>query len=104
MGIRSDDQPRDFWTDIRTPRIGVRQEEPLQFGPAVRTFVVERFALALEIGRQRNQGEVNPAIIGRILALCQQTVLFHSWTRVGHVRELLIGIAFSTSVGLLGYF
>src|SRR6266849_5731086 len=64
----------NFRTYGRAPRIGVRKEETLAIGPAVRTFVVERFTLLFQFGLEREQRQVNAPVVRRVLTLGQQAV------------------------------
>ncbi len=102
--VGGDDQTRDLRPHIRAPRIRIREEEALAIGPAVRTFVVERFALLLECGFERVQREMDAAVVGRVFALGEQAILFHAGAGVGNVLRVLVGDALAAFVILLAVF
>src|ERR1700733_6870610 len=104
MGLGGDDQTSYFRSHTRAPGVGVCQEEALQISPAVRTFVIQRFALLLEVGFKCKQCKMDAAVIRRILALGQQAVLLHSGTGVGNFLRVFVGDAFAAFVILLSIF
>src|SRR5262249_1177149 len=101
MRIRSNDQPRDLWSDICAPRVGIREEEALALGPAVVPFIVERLALLLEVCLECSQREPDAAIVRCIFSLRQQAILFYSCSGIGHFLRVLLRDALAALVVFL---
>src|SRR2546430_9609799 len=104
MRIGGDDHASNLRTHIRTPGVGIRQEEALSIGPSIRAFVVQRFPLLFERGFQRIQGEMDSAIVSSVLALGEQTVLLDSGSGVRHFLRVFIRDALAAFVILLAIF
>ena len=102
MRIGGHDQARDFGPHIRAPRIGVRQEEALAVGPAIRTLIVERLALLLQRGFQGIQRQMDAAVVGGVLSLRQQAVLLDSGAGIGDILRVFVGDALAAFVILFG--
>src|SRR5262249_51367006 len=79
---------------LGAPRIGVGQEEVLKLGKPVGAFVVEGLALLIQRIGQRDQSQVDAAVVGGIFTLGQQAVLLH--TGFGNFLGIFIGDALAS--------
>src|SRR5450755_2386328 len=98
MRVGGDDQARDLGTHVGAPGVRVRQEVALAVGPAVGAFILKRLALLLERGFECVQGQAVAAVVGGVLALREQAVLFNPWAGIGNVLRVLVGDALAAFV------
>src|SRR5580700_1990133 len=90
MRVGSHRHTRYLRPHIRAPRVSVGEEKSLPIGPAIRTFIVKRFALLLEFSLESVEREMDAAVIRSIFALGEQTVLLNAGTGLGNIFRVFI--------------